>query len=79
MGVASWRPGTSRWAYLLTGIYVVFLAVALPLAIAVNSALTWVTFSLVTASGVLIIAAAYSMRRFARRTKASTTDLSPQR
>lgn len=79
MGAESWKPGTSRWAYLLTGIYAVFLAVALPLAIAANSELMWVAFSLVTVSGVFSIGAAWGMCRHARRTKTSTSDLSPQR
>jgi hypothetical protein len=79
--VKSWGPGTSRWAYLaalLTGVYAVGLAVALPLAIAVNSELAWVILALVTVSGVCGVGTVWSLHRFARRIKASASDLSVQ-
>ena len=39
MDTASWKPGTTRWACLITGACCVYLAVSLPLAIAVNTGL----------------------------------------
>lgn len=80
MGAESWGPETSRWTYfaaLLTGVYAVCLAVALPLAVVENSDLMWVVFALMTASGVTGTATVWGIHRFARRTKASATDLSP--
>jgi hypothetical protein len=72
MSLKSWKPGTSRWAYLLTGIYAVFLAGGLPLTIAVGQEWGWVLFSLVMASGFCNMIAAYSLRRHVRRREAST-------
>ena len=78
MGFKSWKPGTSRWLYLLTGVYAVGLAVSLPLAIAVDQEQGWVLFSLIMTSGVCNIIAAFSMRRHARRSSdASATTPAP--
>ena len=62
MSLRSWKPGTSRWAYLQTSIYAVLLAVGLPITIALNQAWGWMTFSLAMASGVCNITAAYVLR-----------------
>jgi hypothetical protein len=66
VNVAAWKPGTSRWAYLNTSVYLAGLAVMLPLAIAVNAAWGWVLFSIIMLSGTGNITAAWLMRRHAR-------------
>jgi hypothetical protein len=68
MGAASWRPGTSRWAYLNTGVYLILLAVGLPLAIAVHTESGWVLFSIIMLGGVCNTTGAWLARRHARRT-----------
>jgi hypothetical protein len=67
MGFRSWKPGTSRWLYLLTGFYAVVLAVGLPVTIAAGQVLGWVLFSFLMFSGVCNIVVAYLHRRHARR------------
>lgn len=67
----AWQPGTSRWAYLITGFYGVFLVAGLPVTIALNIGPGWLTFSLLLASEIANVSAARVMRRDARRRTAS--------
>ena len=79
MKAASWKPGTSRWAYLITGGYVVFLVVGLPLAIAVHTESGWVLFAIVLLSGVANSAGAWLARWHARRATAPALGPVPHR
>jgi hypothetical protein len=67
MALKSWKPGTSRWAYLLTAIYLLVLAVGLPMTIALHQGQYWVLFALVMLGGICTIASAYIARRDIRR------------
>jgi hypothetical protein len=72
MALRSWKPGTSRWAYLLTGIYLLFLAVGLPMAIALHQSQYWILFALVMLGGICATASAYIASRAVRRRAASS-------
>jgi hypothetical protein len=67
MALKSWKPGTSRWAYLLTGIYLLVLAVGLPITIALHQGQYWVLFALAMLAGICTTASAYIARRDVRR------------
>ena len=79
MDAASWKPGTSRWAYLLTGACCVYLAVSLPLAIAAHTEKGWVLFSIVMTSLAANTAAAWLIRRNTRRATAPAPGPGPHR
>ena len=66
MSLAAWKIGTSRYAYLLTGIYTVVLVVGLPLTISLNDVVGWLTFSCVMVSGVCNLYLAWKLRGHAR-------------
>jgi hypothetical protein len=78
MALRSRKPGTSRWAYLVTGIYLVFLAVGLPMTIALHQEQSWVIFALVMLGGICTTASAYIARRDVRRRAASGPGSSDQ-
>jgi hypothetical protein len=79
MDAASWKPGTSRWAYLLTAACCVYLAVSLPLAITVNTGKGWVLFSIFMAAAAANPAAAWLMRRKTRCTTTPAPGPAPHR
>jgi hypothetical protein len=78
MALKSWKPGTSRWAYLVTGIYLLFLAVGLPMTSALHQGQYWVLFALVMLGGICTTASAYIARRDVRRRAASGPGSSDQ-
>jgi hypothetical protein len=79
MDTASWKPGTSRWAYLLTAACCVYLAVSLPLAIAVNTEKGWITFSIFMTAAAVNPAAAWLTHRNARHATAPASSPAPHR
>jgi hypothetical protein len=66
MQLKQWRPGTSRWAYLLTGIYVVLWPVGLAFAIAEGQESGWVSFALATITMASSLTLAYQLQRRGR-------------
>jgi hypothetical protein len=76
MQVASWKPGTTRWACLQTSIYSVALVAALPVTILLATSSGWLTFSFVMAAGTGNVALAWLLRRDARR---ASTSAAPHR
>jgi hypothetical protein len=77
VNVAAWKPGTSRWACLITGASLAGLAVMLPLAIAVGAEWGWVLFAMIMLSGAGNITAAWLMGRHARRVTAPASGPAP--
>lgn len=70
MRVASWKPGTTGWAYLITTGCCVYLAVSLPLAIAVHTEKGWVVFTIFMIGAAGQTATAWLLRRKTRRATA---------
>jgi hypothetical protein len=80
MGTRSWGPGTSRWIYLaslITASFVICLAIAIPLAIDVNSETMWAALALLATSGVTSITAVWGLHKLARRTSTSASGPAP--
>jgi hypothetical protein len=61
------RPGHSRWAILLTGVYAVTWPPALAFAIVEGQEVGWVVLSLATISAACSLTVAYGLPRRGRR------------